>query len=106
MVTSTSGERGLSGGERAYKGIRSEDPSEGRQTRLGGVPAGAFVLACLNEKQFWPAEISAQQWYPKLETIQGIEGVHLRHGSFEDGEPLKEHLTDVFAGRAGWVREE
>ena len=41
--------RVLSGGEMANKGIHSEDPSEGCQTRLSGVPAGAFVLACLNE---------------------------------------------------------
>ena len=33
----------------ANKGIHSEDPSEGCQTRLSGVPAGAFVLVCLNE---------------------------------------------------------
>ena len=33
----------------ANKGIHSEDPSEGCQTCLSGVPAGAFVLACLNK---------------------------------------------------------
>ena len=52
VVTSASCERGLSGGERTYKGIRSEDPTEGHQTRLGGMPAGAFVLACLNGGPF------------------------------------------------------